>query len=74
MRKWVDLRFMPHMQKTVSSPGKGFVVQPRRLPKTAAEKRVQDFGEIIVKIDTDVDDEGRQKVAIVSVLFAMAKR
>lgn len=40
---------MPHMQKTGSTPAKGFVVQPRRLPKAAADKRVQDFGEIIVK-------------------------
>lgn len=37
------------MQKTVSSPAKGFVVQPRRMPKMDAAKRVQEFGEITVK-------------------------
>lgn len=37
------------MQKTVSAPAKGFVVQPRRMPKMDAAKRVQEFGEITLK-------------------------
>ena len=37
------------MQHQGPSGPQGFVVQPRRLPKTAASVRVQDFGEIIVK-------------------------
>ena len=37
------------MQHKGSSGPQGFVVQPRRLPKTEASVRVQDFGEIIVK-------------------------
>jgi glutamate synthase (NADPH/NADH) small chain len=37
------------MQQKGSTGPKGFVVQPRRLPKAEAAVRVQDFGEIIVK-------------------------
>ncbi len=37
------------MQHKAPSSPQGFVVQPRRLPKAAADLRVQDFGEIIVK-------------------------
>lgn len=37
------------MQYQGPSGPKGFVVQPRRLSKTAADLRVQDFAEIIVK-------------------------
>ncbi|WP_395649891.1 NAD(P)-dependent oxidoreductase [Brevundimonas sp.] len=37
------------MQNKGPSGPQGFVVQPRRLPKTEASLRVQDFGEIIVK-------------------------
>jgi len=37
------------MQHQGPSGPQGFVVQPRRLPKAAANLRVQDFGEIIVK-------------------------
>ncbi|WP_421730932.1 NAD(P)-dependent oxidoreductase [Brevundimonas sp.] len=41
------------MQQMGSSGPKGFVVQPRRLPKAEAQIRVQDFGEIIVKPTTE---------------------
>jgi len=41
------------MQNKGPSGPQGFVVQPRRLPKTAASVRVQDFGEIIVKPTPD---------------------
>jgi len=37
------------MQHKAPSSPQGFVVQPRRLPKAAADLRVQVFGEIIVK-------------------------
>lgn len=37
------------MQQKGPAGPKGFVVQPRRLPKAEASVRVQDFGEIIVK-------------------------